>query len=152
MTADSSYIDRNTHERERLRALVERLSDDDLRRPVSEQWTVATVLGHMAFWDARALWLAEKIARGEPFTASDVEPEDVTWVNDAARHLIDAIPPRDTAQLALRLAEEVDQHVAALPPERVWPNDPHSLLNAFRAEHRGEHLDEIEAALRGTAV
>jgi len=29
------------------------------------------------------------------------------------------------------------------------PNDPDSPLYAERGDHRGEHLDEIEAALRG---
>jgi len=148
MTADASYIDRNTHERERLRALVGRLTDEELRRYVDEHWTVAAVLGHMAFWDARALWLAGKIEDDVPFTESDVEPEDVSWINDAAHALVDAIPPREAAALALRLAEEIDQCVAALPPTRLWPADPYSPLNAYRAEHRAEHLDQIEAALR----
>ncbi len=81
--AASSYIEQNTRERERLRGLVERLSDDELSRPVNEHWTVAGVLGHIAFWDARALVLADKLERGVPFLPSDAEPEDVTWINDA---------------------------------------------------------------------
>ena len=50
----------NARELQRLRDLAERLSDDDLRRPVNERWTVAAVLGHVAFWDARAIYLAER--------------------------------------------------------------------------------------------
>lgn len=145
--ADGNYVERNDAERARLRTLVERLSEDDLRRPVNEYWTVAGVLGHIAFWDTCSLYLAGKLERGEPFTPSDVEPDDVTWINDSARPFIHAVPPREVARLALRTAEEIDRRVAALPPERVWPNDPKSLLNAFRAEHRGEHLDDIERAL-----
>lgn len=143
----SEYVDRNDRERERLRALVERLTDADLRRHVNEHWTVAGVLGHIAFWDARSLWLADKLERGEPFSPSDVEPEDVTWINDSMRPFIHAIAPRDAARLAPLLAEEIDRRVASIAPERMWPNDPKSLLNPMRAEHRGEHLDEIEAAL-----
>jgi hypothetical protein len=30
----------------------------------------------------------------------------------------------------------------------MWPGDPDSPVNAARGEHRGEHLDEIEIALR----
>jgi hypothetical protein len=30
----------------------------------------------------------------------------------------------------------------------MWPDDPDSPISAARSEHRGEHLDEIEAALR----
>jgi hypothetical protein len=147
MSGDRAYVEENTRERERLRALVERLGDDELRRPVNEHWTVAGVLGHIAFWDGRALALAGKLERSDPFTPSDVEPEDVDWINDAARPLIHAIPPREAARLAISVAEETDGRVASLPPDRMYPADPDSPLNALRATHRAEHLDEIEAAL-----
>jgi len=114
---------------------------------VNDYWTVAGVFGHIAFWDARVLALADKLERGEPFSPSDAEPEDVDWINDASRPLIHAIPPREVAQLALRIAEETDARVATLPFERLWPRDPDSPLYALRASHRGEHLDDVEAAL-----
>jgi uncharacterized damage-inducible protein DinB len=145
-----SYIEQNTRERERLRSLVERLSDDELRAPVNESWTVAGVLGHVAFWDARALYLANKLEAGIAFSADDDEPEDVDWINDSARPLIHAIPARDAAVLALRIADETDDRIASLAPElaaRTWPADSNSPLSALRASHRAEHLDEIEAAL-----
>jgi Mycothiol maleylpyruvate isomerase N-terminal domain len=147
MSVDRSYIEKNARELERMRALVARLTDDELRRPVNEHWTVVGVLGHIAFWDGRALALAGRLERGVPFSPSDAEPEDVDWINDAARPLIHAIAPRDAARLAISIAEETDRRVAALPPERMWPMDGGSPLNAFRAMHRGEHLDDIEAAL-----
>ena len=147
MSLDRSYVEQNTRERERLRTLVMRLTDADLRRSVNEHWTVAGILGHIAFWDARVLALADKLQRGVPFSASDGEPEDVGWINDATRPLIHAIEPHEAAQLALRLAEETDRCVASLAPGRLWPNDPASPVNPLRAGHRGEHLDEIEAAL-----
>src|SRR5438445_6050995 len=147
MAGEISFIEANDRERKRLRALVQRLTDDQLKRPVNEHWTVAAVLGHVAFWDARVLFLAGKLERGEPFTPFDVEPHDVSWINDSARPLIHAIAPREAARLALRLAEETDRRVASLPPAKLWPLDPSSLINPLRAAHRGEHLDEIEAAL-----
>ncbi len=112
---------------------------------------MAGVLGHIAFWDGRALFLAEKLSRGEPFTPSDEEPEDVDWINDAARPLIHAIPARRTAEIALRVATDTDERIATLPSDlldRTWPSDPRSPLNALRAGHRAEHLNEIQAALR----
>lgn len=147
MSDDRSFVEENTRELERLRALVERLSEDELRLPVNPHWTVAAVFGHIAFWDARILALADKFERGVPFSETDTEAEDVDWINDATRPLIHAIPPLETARLALRIAEETDARVATLPPERLWPRDPDSPLYAFRAEHRGEHLDDVEAAL-----
>lgn len=148
MAHDRSYIEDNTRERERLRGLVERLDEDTLRAPVNEYWTVAGVLGHIAFWDARILALAGKLERGVPFSPSDAEPEDVDWINDASRPLIHAIPALEAARLALEIAEETDARVATLPVDRMWPQDPDSPIFAGRAAHRGEHLDDIEAALR----
>jgi uncharacterized damage-inducible protein DinB len=146
MSSDRSYVEQNARERERLRALIAGLGDDELRTPVNEYWTVAQVLGHIAFWDAAALARAEKLERGESFSSSDTEPDDVDWINDASRPLIHAIAPRDAAEVALRLAEETDGRVASIDPHRMYPNDPTSPLNALRATHRAEHLDEIEAA------
>ena len=150
MSVDRSLVDDNDRERERLRAIVSRLNDEELSSPVNEHWTVAGVLGHIAFWDGRAQFLAGKLAEGVPFDASDEEPDDVDWINDASRPLIHAVPPRQLAELAVRVAEETDAAVAALPPDlaaRTYPADPSSPLNAVRAHHRAEHLDEIEAAL-----
>jgi len=144
---ERSYIATNDRERERLRTLVEGLDDDALTAPVNEYWTVAGVLGHLAFWDIRVLLLADKVDRGEPFGPEDAEPEG-DWLNDATRPLIHAIQPRDVAQLALRIAEQTDARVAELPPDRMSPRDPDSPLYAVRGDHRGEHLDEVEAALR----
>lgn len=150
MSLDRPYVEQNTAQRDRMRALIARLGDDELGRPVNEHWTVAGVLGHIAFWDARILALAGKAERGVPFSPDEAEPEDVDWINDATRPLIHAVPPRAMAELALRLAGEADGRVATLPPERLWPADPNSPINPLRASHRGEHLDDIEAAL-GTA-
>jgi hypothetical protein len=147
------YIGENLRELERMRGLVERLGADDLRKQVNEFWTVAGVLGHIAFWDGRALALADKLERAletdpqHPFSSDDEEPEDVDWINDASRPLIHAVPPEELATLALAIAEQTDSKIATLPPEHLWPRDRDSPLNAFRASHRGEHLNHIEAAL-----
>ena len=152
MSDDRSYVEENTRERERLRTLVEGLDEETLRAPVNEYWTVAGVLGHIAFWDARILALAAKLENGIPFEADDTEPEDVDWINDASRPLIHAIPPLDAARLSVELAEQTDAKVASLPPDRLWPQDPTSPLYGLRASHRGEHLDEVEAALKDRAA
>jgi len=149
MGSEHSYVEENARELERMRGIVERLGADGLRRQVNPHWTVAGVLGHIAFWDARVLELAGKLDRGVPFSDSDTEPEDVDWINDSARPFIHAVEPSALARLALEIAEETDRKVAALPPERLFPTDPESPLYAFRSSHRGEHLDDIEAALKG---
>ena len=146
---ERSYAAANARELERLRALVSKLSDQDLGSMVDEYWTVAGVLGHMAFWDGCALFLAGKLQRDGALTPLDTEPANVDWINDSTRPLIHAIPPRQAAEVALRIAEETDELVASLSPELVAKIDDNSPLNLLRAHHRGEHLDEIEAALAG---
>ena len=149
MGTERPWIEPNDRQRERMRALVARMSDDDLRRMMNDSWTVAGVLMHIAFWDRRSLWLADKIARGEPFTPSEVEPDDPSWINDVSSTFLHAIPPREAAQMALRIADQTDARVATIDPAKAWPNDPDSLLNPMRASHREEHLEEIEAFLGG---
>jgi hypothetical protein len=148
MPLERAHEAENDAERERLRALVARLSDDELRRPMPAGWTVAAMLAHIGFWDARAICLLDKWGRGVAPSAADYEPEDVDWINDSAKPLCLALPPRDAARLALRLAEEADGKVAALSDAMLATiQTAGSPFNLSRAEHRREHLDDIERAL-----
>jgi hypothetical protein len=148
MSMDRSYIHENNAQRERLRSLVARLGDEALSRPMAAGWTVAAVLAHIAFWDARAVFLLDKWGRGVAPSKADYEPEDVDWINDAAKPLCLALAPRAAAQLALRLAEEADKKVESLSHEMIAKiQAAGSPLNLSRATHRKEHLDEIERSL-----
>jgi mycothiol maleylpyruvate isomerase-like protein len=142
-----SFVEGNARELQRLRSLVARLSDDDLGLPVTPEWSVADMLGHIAFWDARASMLGQKLESGVPWSAEDHEGEEVDSLNGAVAVLIKALPPRLVAETAVRLAESTDALVARLPAERMWPQDDGSPLNCERSGHRAEHLDQIEAAL-----
>ena len=149
MDIDRGFVGENTKERTRLKALVARLSDADLARPLEAGWTVAAVLAHVAFWDQRALVLLERWRQaGLAAVPRAIDEADVDWINDAGKPLFLAMPPRRAAEAALAIAEAIDRTIASLPEEFVTRNaaagTPVSLL---RAEHRREHLDEIEAAL-----
>jgi len=144
MTEDRSHDKETDAERERLRRLVTRLSDADLARPMPGGWTIAAVLAHAAYWDARAIFWLDMWARG--VAPTPYEDENVEAVNDAAKPLCLALPPRTAADLALRLADEADGKVKALSDEmlakiRATGGAP---FNLSRAIHRKEHLDEIE--------
>ena len=149
MSVDQSVVAENTATRERLRAVVARLDDEELARPHGDGRTIATILGHVAFWDRRVLVLLDRWTRGDTHpTPADAEPEDVDWINDATHAFLLAMPPRDLALLALRTAEEVDRQVERVSPELVAAihaaGDPIGLARFY---HRGEHLDEIEQLL-----
>lgn len=148
MAEDRSFVEQNRAALARLQAVVDRLSDEQLAQPMSNGLTPALVLAHIAFWDGRALTLAQRWDNGGPGPqAADIEPENVDWINDAARPLFEAIPPRQAARLALTVAEAVDRKVETLSDEQLAQNRAvGSPLNVYRANHRLEHVEELERA------
>jgi hypothetical protein len=148
MNIDRSYIAENKTQLTRLQALIEGRSDAELARPLSAGWTVAGVLGHLAFWDQRALVLLEQWEKTGVVPPANNE-ENVDWINDAAKPMLLAVAPRRAAELALSIAQAVDAKVAGLSDDLVARNaaagTPVSLV---RATHRHEHLDEIDGVLK----
>lgn len=141
------YNESNAATRGRLRDLVTRLTDDDLRRTVTDGWTVAATFAHIAFWDriTHARWRA--ILAGLPLESSSFPPGSTDWTNEAAAPQWNALPPRTAAEDALRAAEELDAAIARLtaPAIEEGMNARPGMLD--RTRHRGQHLDRIEDAV-----
>jgi hypothetical protein len=145
MPMERGYATENTHERQRLRTLVARLSDDDLTRPLPNGWTVAITLAHLAFWDRQRLALLRRWERDGVKPA----PADADTINEGVRVLATALPPRTAAQLALDAAEAVDQALEQLSTETLTQIEVGGQASILRrAVHRRGHLDRIEHALR----
>lgn len=139
-----TYDTDNERSRARLRALVARLGEADLRRDVGDGWTVAMVLAHLAFWDGRAGQIAERwLANG----TDDESPIDVPSANDGMKPLLAAVPPFEAARIAIAAAERVDALVARFTPAMVEGATTGSAIRGNRSEHRLEHIEQIEAAL-----
>lgn len=141
----------NAAARQRLRALVARITDDDLRRVVGQGWTVAATLAHMAFWDRvkHASWRA--ILAGGPFEDASATSGRVDWTNEAALPQWTALPPRAAAEDAVRAAEDLDALIAGLPAWASGQAAAHGRPGMLdRARHRGEHLDQIDVVLMAT--
>jgi hypothetical protein len=147
MPIDTATLDGNRAERERLRRLVGRLSDDDLARPIGPSWIVANALAHVAFWDRRALVLLTKCHNGAEAADS---PVDVDMINDAVQFLVRRIPPRAAAEEAVAAAQGVDELLEAASSDLL---ERHRAAGTpfplDRAAHRKAHLDEIERTLAG---
>src|SRR5262245_33383682 len=148
--ADRAYVANNDAERKRLASLISRLSDADLARPMPGGWTVASVLGHVAFWDQRVIALVEEWRKaGMATPPAPLDGAHVDWINDATKPLLLAVAPRRAADLTLSVAESADRVVAGLSDEFLAANaKAGSPINLNRAEHRREHLDALEPALR----
>jgi hypothetical protein len=168
----ASCLEANHASLERLRSIVDALTDDDLRRPVGDAWTVTATLAHLAYWDEQIeRWLAEWEQRGfrtpEELEDWDRSLDSEYWFSRNDHFLSEWLgaPPRETANRAVWALESLDRRIQALNPElvgailRVLPGDgsleriPRSVLFATRSpwvlrrrSHYDEHLDQIEQA------
>lgn len=153
MAADRSYVAENRAQLERLRLLVGRVSDQELSRAMEAGWTVAGVLAHLAFWDYRIVTLLDEWGpdgRGTP-PPGHYDESATDWINNAAKPLCLALPPRVAARVAIDAAMAADQRVAGLSEAQLAASRAAGgPISVLRAAHRREHLDEIERALSAT--
>jgi hypothetical protein len=144
MTLEQSFIELNRASTNRIRDLAEHLSDEEMQRPVGEHWTVAIALAHLAFWDRRVLYVLDMTERdGALFV-----PEIDIFVNDLSLPLWAAIPPRAAARIAIETSEALDKRLEEYPPPLLEEIYTYNKRWVVRALHRGEHLDEVDAALK----
>jgi uncharacterized damage-inducible protein DinB len=144
MALDRSFIERNRASTNRIRELVARLDDEEMKHPVGEHWTVSIVLAHLAFWDRRVLYVLDKTERdGKLFV-----PEIDIFVNDLSLPLWAAIPAREAARIAIETAETLDKRLESFPPALLEEINAYNVRWVVRALHRGEHLDEVDSALK----
>jgi hypothetical protein len=145
---DRSYVAENDAERARLKAVVDRLTDADLARLMSEEWTIGAGLLHLAFWDGLSLSKFEEWER----TGEDQSPpmrDLVLAINQVMLPWWRTIAPAQIRHAVVVAAEAVDHKAETLPVpiiEAILAVRPRSLT---RAVHRRQHLDQIERALAG---
>ena len=142
---DRPFIEANAKERDRLRSLVERLSDEQLSIPMEDGWTIAVALAHLAFWDQRSLMLMRKWKS----TGVAPSPIDIDVTNDSLLPLWLALTPRSAAKLAVTSAEAIDRAIEEAPSELI--SEIQKLGDKFRlyrSVHRKMHLDRIEEFLQ----
>ena len=146
---DRPYVAVNTKERERLKSLVERLSDEELSLPMGEDWTISVALAHLSFWDQRSLILMRKWKRAGIIEAS---PIDVDVTNDSLLTTWRALPPRVAANLAVSSAEDIDRELEEASSDLIAEIESlGEKFRVYRSIHRKMHLDEIEKTLSNKA-
>jgi hypothetical protein len=137
---------RNRAARERLDALIARVGERDVA--LDDGWTAAALLAHLAFWDRLATArLQRHLREGEP---PILAPDGVTDLTNAAgMRQWKETPPRAAGAQAREAAAEIDRLIETLPTEKL--DGLKALDRPFlidRSQHRKEHLDQIERALR----
>ena len=139
------FVAENAKERERLRSLVERLTDKELSLPLGNGWTITVALAHLSFWDQRILFLMRK------WKKSGVEPSsiDIDVTNDSLLSLWLAIPPRKAANLAIASAEAIDRELEETSSDFITEIEGlGEKFRLYRSIHRKLHLDQIEEFLK----
>jgi hypothetical protein len=144
MALDRSFVEKNRAATNRIRNLASSLSDEQLKHPVGEHWTVGVVFAHIAFWDRRVMAVLDASEREGKASALEVD----IVVNDISLPLWLAIPPREAAQIAVATAEQLDQRLEAFAPELLEQIAARNIRLVERVRHRTEHLDEAEQALK----
>ena len=145
---DQSYVAENAAERARLKAVVDRLTDADLARPMSENWTIGVGLMHLAFWDGLSL---SKFEEWERTGHVDIPPmrDMVDGINQAMLPWWRTIAAAQIRHAVVAAAEAVDQKAETLPAPIIEAILAVRPLSLTRAIHRRQHLDQIERALAG---
>ena len=135
---------KNKTSREKMRELIEGMTDGELALPAVAGWTVAATFAHVAFWDFRILHLL-RLWRENEIVPS---PYDVDAINEAQKPLCMALPPRTAAELALKAALEIDSEIEAASDDLVKKiQDANVQFKFERNGHREYHIKEIEQVL-----
>ena len=134
---DRPFVSENARERERLRSLVGRLTDDQLNLKLENGWTIAIALAHLAFWDQRSFILMQKWK----LIGVAPSPIDIDVTNDSLLPLWLALSPRAAANLAVSSAEAIDLELEESPSELISESDNlGERFRLYRSENRKLHL------------
>src|SRR5262245_54044289 len=144
MSIDNSFIELNRASRIRIRALAERLTDEEMQTRVGEHWTVSILFAHLAWWDQRVIHILDMTEKNGKLFALEID----TVVNDLSLPLWAAIPAREAARIAIETSEALDQRLENCPSASLEEIYNHNKRWVIRALHRNEHLDEADAALK----
>ena len=146
---DRPFVAENARERERMRFLVERLTDEDLRLPLGVDWTIAIALAHLAFWDQRSLFLLKKWKNSGVVELTTI---DIDVTNDSLLSTWRALSPRAAANLAVSSAGAIDPELDCTSPDLIAKIEGlGEKFRLYRSIHRKQHLDEMEEVLRNKA-
>jgi hypothetical protein len=131
MSTEHPCLEANRSGLVELTARLTAFSDEQLMCPMPADWTVAGVLGHLAFWDHRAVtllakWVAEGIGPS---------PVDTDVVNEATRPICNALTPAGAVAVTLECARAIQAALAALPAETLARIPADGPVTLDRAAH-----------------
>jgi hypothetical protein len=141
---DKAWIAENDAARQRLFDKTASLTEKDLARQLSNGWSMADALVHLAFWDSYGLFLLREWEKNGYKTSTS----SIDATNEGVRVLSSAIPASAVVPLVREAAVAVDREVEKIKPElaaAIVAGGQDCYLH--RAVHRNAHLNRIESEL-----
>jgi uncharacterized damage-inducible protein DinB len=134
----------NRESTERMRKIINRLSDEELSKSTGSDWTISITLAHLALWDQRVIFVIESARKNNKLHAPYYDYQ----LNDILTQTLRAIPAREAARMAITTAEKLDNELEQCSIQLLEEMKEVNRRLIERSIHRNLHLDEIENAMK----
>jgi uncharacterized damage-inducible protein DinB len=128
---------------ERMRKIINRLSDEELSKSIGSDWTISITLAHLALWDQRVIFVIESAKKNDKLHAPYYDYQ----LNDILTPLLRVIPAQEAARMAITTAETLDKELEQCSTQVIEEMNEVNPRLIDRSIHRNLHLDEIENAV-----
>ncbi len=151
----ATLLERIKNDRARLDALITPLDERRLTEAaLDDGWSVKDVLAHISAWERLCLgWIRDDTRLEGPFTVDTLNKLNARIYEENR-----ALSLSDILDASKRSFAEIAEMVEQISPDRLaaapaWaPGRPLSeIVGSNTDEHYREHIDQIEAWLRGRA-
>lgn len=133
----------NRESTERMRKMINQLSEEELSKSIGSDWTISITLAHLALWDQRVIFVIESAKKNNKLHAPYYDYQ----LNDILTPILSAIPVREAARMAITTAEKLDDDLEQCSTQLVEELKEVNERLIDRSIHRNLHLDEIENAV-----
>ena len=142
-----SFAQDNKSENDRLRAIMARLTDHHWSLDLGGDWTVGTLLCHLAYWD-RMTSVRIKKWMGDGTLTAVPDGDNIECINNSVRFLSRGVGRVEGIRTVQEAADEIDSIALSLSPDQLNFLEANGRDRWFRRSlHRQHHLARIEKAL-----
>jgi len=146
--SNREFVQENAASREELTQLVAGLTESDFQTAIGPDWTIATALCHLAFWDQRILFLLRAWERNGKIELATLGGQSLEATNHAVNAVAQAVPGPAAGKLAVDTASAVDTYLTQIGDEFIGMIAAAGLDRYLRrALHRREHLSKFRKVL-----
>lgn len=133
----------NRESTERMRKMINQLSEEELSKSIGSDWTISITLAHLALWDQRVIFVIESAKKNNKLHAPYYDYQ----LNDILTPILRAIPAREAARMAITMSEKLDNELEQCSTQLLKEMKEVNRRLIERSIHRNLHLDEIENAV-----